>query len=638
MKGGKSEESFTFKTAQQAAQLVDPLIIRTIALRRKLKVTPAPGWFNRLRNWLMREERGNFNDNRTPYFGSLTYAAIAGLFIRIVKNDLSRSKSFPLGKSYYAKSLYAVEEHQADMIGARGIFPPASTWMDDKIAEVWKDKPPLKGLDLAALNRALEWLATRVKAGSIRVPADGWLEGYKDAATERETDKSLNTDTNSCFATYVSHWFVRPEMESSATPERIITSKIIRKDAEHVWKQWWNQDWRKCNTIFVATASQRTNVASGHKPKEDGSNVATTPTGRKVLLSKLRAVCAMPKVDTVVGKPLLNRLLDAAREIRNPDGSRIFAALMHPAVIDKNMEHMLNTAAKLHVRPLGTDFSGYDASVAPWLALRTAEAVSRWMDTHTANLWMNLIYTEFYRTMCITPDKIFPIGPSSVKSGGITTNFIDSCVNLVSQRYGLEAGYYKSIACQAVQGDDAILIGEGITPQTFEKCVSTLGFEGNASKQYFEPDSVSFCQKIYFRGLPGGIYPICRAVASAVSLEDEVKIETEGNYKYVLAYRTCCRLDTACFNPCFVSLVQEFKRQDPIHLGAEISASRLARLAGSYAKKLEKEKFLKPWKAGTRTKFDERPVNRVLRGDLPPRDAKSRFRWVYGIDYDSVAL
>jgi hypothetical protein len=389
---------------------------------------------------------------------------------------------------------------------------------------------------------------------------------------------------------------------------------------------------------FVATANQRTNVGSGWKLTEKN-------TWKGHYHSKLRFVCAMPKTDTVIGKIILNKLLPTVIEyFRNPDGTRMFTALTTPERIDKNFETALQNAHSRGINLLGTDFSGYDATVPPWLIMSVAEAIRPWFTPRAQKVLMILVRSATYGTSCLLTNGVIEKCPSSIKSGSWMTNIFDSLINLVSQRYGLEAGYYKSILWQFVQGDDAVLGGIGVNPKSFVAAVTPIGFVANVEKQYWYPDSVSFCQKIYYRGYPGGIYPIARATASCVSLEDDVGIETDdaSKFPYVLVYRTLCRLNNAMFNPCFVELANLFKREDRLHLCANIPAAQIAHLAGEYAVKMHQESLDKPWKSPGRRNalmgFASFPINRVLRGELPPPPGIARWEWCYNEKWKDIAL
>jgi hypothetical protein len=634
----KGASDYTFKTLDEARNVVNPTLIEVSRLQKATGEWTVPGWLNRLSQWLMRMERGNKHDARTPIFKSLSYSEIESRLTGLVRRNLSAIKRAYASNPDVAAFLLKMEEHQAEKIGPRGVYPPASEWMPSMCDDMMSDHLPDKNLDREALREAIDDLVKQVEPSSIHADESSIEEGFTNAGTLDADSRALNVDTNSCAFTYVRRWYHKVWTKAVSVLQRLVQVGLVRQ-SRMIWRRGLKaKSYREIIPLFVATASQRTNVANGHVPTEKN-------TFKDVVVSKLRLVIAMPKKDTIIGKVFLNRLIPAVQTIKNPDGSRPFIALTTPPRIDKNMQVVLESAAKAGLTVLSTDFSHFDQSVSPWLAWEIAKAISVWFEPKLRPLFLAWVYAAFYNTILITPFKIYDRGPSRMKSGSWLTNIFDSFINYVSQRYGLHAGHYKSIIAQIVQGDDAILLGEGVTPENFEKAVAELGFEGNADKQGYDPGVLYFCQKMHVRGYPGGIYPISRATAAIVSLEDDVGIETDeaGQFPYVLSYRTVCRLDSACFNPCFVNLVNAVAQDDIIHLGRDIPAGQLAKLAGSYHTKMQQEYNDKPWKAhgtkdGKPSGFDTFPVNRVLRGELPPPPGVGLFEWVYGIRYGDVIV
>lgn len=637
-KRGKGKSSFTFLTMEQANNVVYPTLIKVSQLVKRNGERTVPGWLNRLKMWLMRLERGNKHDARTPIFKSLSYSELERRLTGLVRRKLSAIKqqfgNFPEA----ATLLQKVEEHQAEKIGPRGVFPPATEWMPELSDVIMSDNPPNKNLNKKALIQAIHDLVIQVPEGSLHADESSIEEGFRNAGTQDADSGSLNVDTNSCYPSYVRRWYHKVWTKAVSLAQRMVQVLLVNQ-SRMLWRKGLAAtSYKEIVPLFVATASQRTNVADGHVSTEKN-------TFHNVICSKLRLVIAMPKKDTIIGKVFLNRLIPAVIQIRNPDGSRPFIALTTPERIDKNMQVILESAAKAGLTVLSTDFSHFDQSFSPWLAWEIAKAISIWFEPKVRPIFLAWIYAAFYNTMLITPYKIYGVGPSRMKSGSWLTNIMDSFMNYVSQRYGLHAGHFKSIIAQVVQGDDAILLGEGITPESFERSASELNFEANADKQGYDAGVLYFCQKMHVRGYPGGIYPISRACAALVSLEDDVGIETTeaGTFPYVLSYRTVCRLDSACFNPLFVDFVTAVARDDAIHLGKDMSADELAKLAGSYHTKMQQEYLDKPWKAhgshgGKPSGFATFPVNRVLRGELPPPPGVGRFEWVYGIAYGDVEV
>lgn len=638
---GKSDtkQGSTFLTENEALQRVVPSLRKSRQLVEVNKLRTVPSWMNNLKRWLVREERGSFDEHRSPFLKHLSFEQVANLVMDVIKKNGVKTKHYYASVPNFANVLENVEDHQSHKIAPRGCFPPWHVWGDPKVEEVFSDKVVPKGFDKAAFAKALRDLTQLSPSRFIKWDSNGWKDGLKTASAGSANQNSLDTSTNSCFPNCVRGWFHAIWDRTVSLAQRAV-QMFITSDARYIWKVA-----EKAKTVdeivsileryYTAIANQRTNVGSDYKKTKEN-------TYRGKLMSKLRVVIAMPKIDTVIGKWFANRLLAFVKRIVNPDGTHPFCALTTPEEIVKNMQVCLETAHKHKLIPVGTDFSGFDTSIAPWYAMAVAQAIVPWMDDRSARLWLALITCEFYRTDCITPTNYYPKGPSKMKSGSIFTNLMDSLINFVSQRYGLYAGYYKSILCQFVQGDDAILLGEGITPESFEKCVAEQGFEGNADKQYYEEGSVSFCQLLHVRGYPGGIYPVARAMASVVSTEDDVQMDRDDhtNFKYVETFRTLNRLNNACFNPNWVDIVNIIAKDDELHLGKDLPPQQLARLAGNYAKRFEVEsKTLKPWKSqGSKLGFNALPINRVLRGSLPPPPGIKLFEWVYQTSYASVGL
>jgi hypothetical protein len=406
-----------------------------------------------------------------------------------------------------------------------------------------------------------------------------------------------------------------------------------------LWKKFYRaKSWKECVLLLTGTAFQRTNVGSGWKLTPEN-----TYKGKPI--SKLRVVIGVDKRDTCLGKPILNRLIEVCKNIRNPDGTSMFSALSSRQVIDKTMQIMLETAERNGLTVLSTDFSGFDTTINPYLMWDVAQAVADWMTPRAAKIFLGIVWSEFFNCRTISPMGVYEAKPSAMKSGTIFTNILDSLYNLCSQRYGVEAGYYKDILCHNVQGDDATIVGHGVDENSFEKCVSSLGLVGNASKQYKVPHTLAFCQMIHVYGYPGGIYPISRCTASIVSTEDDVRLESDSGekniYSYIVAYRTVCRLENSCFNPEFVRFVEMIANEDrELHLGRNMPASALAKAAGSYADRYERYYKDFPWKSFGSTKegFAHSPVNRVLRGELPPPPGVGLWEWVYGVKYKDLTI
>jgi hypothetical protein len=634
---GNQKDDKTFKSEKEALAVVTRVMPRVAKLIKVSTIKAVVGWRKRLTRSFVRLERGNYDEHRSPFFHNLSYAQIHKMITGWVASAQERIKDDFHRVSSFIDDFRDVEESQAEKLGPRGSFPNASSgWVNDQSEAIWSDKPPQPTLNRAALDRAEERLLNAVPAGVIDVGPDGWKAGLQP---DKKSNSPLDGSTNSGFPSWVRGWF-----HSIWTDKVSVFQKLVEFYTTEWCKSWWARmmeatDYRQGIIHFVATTFIRTNVSNGYKPKPDGSNVY-----RGHLMSKLRVVNALDKRNTVLGKDIVNKLIDVCiNYLIAKDGTRIFTALTTPERIDKNCQNILETCDRLGIPPLSTDFSHYDQSMPPWLEWEVCQVVAKWMTPRAARIWLAITNSEIFHTTCITPTKILGEGPISMASGRIDTNIVDSLVNLVTQWYGEEAGYYQEVVTQIVQGDDAVMGGPGVTPEAFEKCTAELGFEGNKTKQYYRYGSLSFCQKIHVLHYPGGIYPVARALQAITSTEDDVNMNEfeDGEYKYVVTYRTLCRANNCAFNPLFRTLMLSLIAEDrELHMGKGLDPNQISALAGDYASHFENEwKLNKPWVSpGSKVGFAQMSANRVVRGEVPPPPGKDLFFWVYGTKYEDVAL
>jgi hypothetical protein len=633
-KGTKPD--YTFISEDMANKIVNPILRQCAGMLKREGTTAVPGNLNRLRMTMVREERGYYGDTRTPIWKKLSYEQIAKLVTGLIRNNLRKIDRCYRTVPKFGSTLLSVEDHQAEKISDRGHFPPSTVWMPDKINEIYKDKTLPKSFNRAAWNQTMKWLSSLWTGQKINVKSDSWKEAF-ETNPSKTSYNPLNPDSSSGWPDYVRKWYHR--FRKDASFNQWLCQQLIILRVSALWRKFYRaKSWLECRLLLTGTAFQRTNVGSGHKLTEEN-----TYKGKSI--SKLRVVIGVDKRDTCLGKPILNRLIDVCKQIRNPDGTSMFSALSSRQVIDKTMQIMLNTAKRNKLIVLSTDFSGFDATINPYLMMDVAKAVSNWMEGPCVNIFLGLVWSEFFNCRTIAPCGIWEAKPSSMKSGTIFTNILDSLYNLASQRYGVFAGFYEDILDHNVQGDDANIVGHGVNPKSFSECVSTLGLVGNEDKQYYEEDTLAFCQMIHVLGYPGGIYPISRCTASIVSTEDDVRLEPEGGekniYSYIVSYRTVCRLENSCFNPAFAQFVEMVANEDKVnHLGRDKPAQFLAKAAGSYADKYERYYKDFPWKSFGSSKegFARSPVNRVLRGEVPPPPGVGLWEWVYGVKYSELTI
>lgn len=637
----KKDDKGTFLSQEAADQILDPTYDKVEKMVDSLPYSPVPGWLSRLKSWFSRMARGNFDPKRTPFWENLTFPQL----VRFMQTFVStrKAKVVKLIGPYFYDLLLKVEEHQAEKISPRGCFPSADAkWLEDFFDKVWADKPMSKEVNTPAWYRVLHRLSALIPAHSLDVNLHTmermWAESEKEEGTSSES--ALNTDTNSCFPSYVKHW-LKSRNDPDATQAQLQVSREIKGKVTFIFqKALVASSWRVLLPLlhFVATANQRTNVGSGPQTKDN--------TWHGKWMSKFRGVIAMPKEDTCLGKILYIVMLPAIRTIVNPNGCPVFLGLFHPAQIDKGCQLILETAEEKKLTSLSIDYSAFDSTLAPWLMWDVAQAVSVWMTKRMANLWLALVYAFIYQTTLISLLKVYPEKASSMKSGAWLTNMLDSLCNLAAQYYAEETSAFGKVYVNVVHGDDGIVLGERVTPETYEKPAEILGLSANKDKQYYERQALAFCQKVHFYRLPGGIYPLSRVTAAITTLEDDdARIETDrnvvGQFPYVLSFRTICRMETAAFNPNFRDYVIYVRDMDRIKLGVNIGLKKLAYFAGSYAVKYLKAVADKPWKQMAMAEkggFEALATSRVLSGEIPPRPGKELYNWVYRLDYDKVHM
>lgn len=175
----RKHKSETFLTQETAKHNVMPMLNFVAQLVRKRHDATVPGWINRLSMWLIRMERGNYHDARTPFFRRMSYPQIASFVMNIVHSNHDKVAKEYSDIPKFADTLSQVEEHQSEKIAPRGIFPPAHVWVPKKVKEIWTDKPPRKELDREALKRSLQWLSTLRPKGIIDVDESSIKEGLE---------------------------------------------------------------------------------------------------------------------------------------------------------------------------------------------------------------------------------------------------------------------------------------------------------------------------------------------------------------------------------------------------------------------------------------------------------------------------
>lgn len=606
---------------RRADAIVDPTLDEVRSLIVNSRVVRIPGCLNRLRLWFLRMEKGNRKDDRTPFYRTTSWSKLVKVLNLLSRKRNGRFSFYPKG---FDEAFQEVENDQLSNVGPKSVFLPWTLDGPEKLRAVMSDKPRLPGFNMEAWERALDWVASWLPKSSVApISIEEAIKGMGGNAKF-----ALDTNTNSGYPGWVRKWYTTDPAEK--TEARVLAQEYaIRRARSLVTAAKHGTAWNDIETDWVGTTSQRT-VSKGLNPLK--------PKNGK--LKGKRIVIAMPKEEAIAGKTIMAPLQrKLALKALNPNGTSIILGWRTQPVIDKTIQKFLAEAARKGYVPLSGDISAFDASLPPWAMWDVAQAISTWLTADAAALFKAITYGDIYRTTVIAPDGVTPAQPSSVKSGSIFTSLIGCVANAAIQKYGEFAGLYK-IDTIHVMGDDFITHGLGVIPMNMEKAFGAFSMECNASKQFFKPNMVHFLQRLHVLGIPGGIGSMCRIGGGVLVVEDDTQLQYDERNAYAFIFQALARLENANFNPLFRELVEWVAQGDKrYHLGSGLDPSAIVSRAGSYAERKMLEAINRPWTStGSGVPFEHWAVNRVLRGEFPPRPGVELFEWIYGISYDSVDI
>jgi len=562
----------------------------------------------RLRSWLSREAHGSTEDLRSPFFSrrlatskKLIHETRDSVVKRLWKEIGSIKVALPL---HYQKLVFTVEQDQASNIGPQSPYLPWDEDGPDKVADVYCDKPKSKILNVRALELAIEHVQSLLPLGSIRMTSIEEAIGH-----ERDNPHSVNEDgmditTSSGLPHVKSPWKPRP------------SQTIDREESE-----------RAFSYIMERTKLLMTELRAGH-PVEfwalQGKRLAQKGMDIK---KRKRLIEALEKPEPIIWKTFTPELLAKLSEKVE------FCALNDLPQIDRKMQEILQIAEDGGRTVIGGDYSGYDATLPPWLIQMAGDIVSRWVrggETLISTLTSSMVNGVYL----VTPNKIWYPQPSSMKSGSGGTNLLDSICNLIVIYYGQEIGAYKTVSA-CVQGDDFVLDAIGANPEAVAQVSSHFGLVAHPDKQMFEPHALQFLQRLHFKGFLGGMASVMRTLGSIMSYERlTVNPKLWGPIADIIRARA--QLENTVFNPYFECLVNFVSSGDRYGLGGTASPGDLINTAGPAGLEVLQRMYGAPNKSISRgmtvqEMFNISAVAGVLRGeDVPPLGSDARFSFAYG--------
>lgn len=617
----KYNETGTFKSRENAAAVVNPVITEVSALTKELGMPVFPWSLENLTGWMMREERGSKTFSVTTLWPNQSVEQVVTTWYRSI-----RRKDLPANISHIsggARLYWEVEDEYLKKAGPIGGFLPSSIDMPRKIEDLLDASEIAEGCNREALRKAVETIKNAIPAHSIHaLPLHVGMFGNGGNVL------GLDGTTNGCWPVVVSGWGRKEGANPEKQREREFARDFIYKQASRVISEA-----QRANSIedirlsIVGILGIRVNEPKGPNPLEDEKYC--------------RPVIACPKwSDTAPGSTLLPVLEEAIKSIYWPEtGLPLMLAHLDGAHVDKGVETLLQIADKKDLTVLSIDYSHYDRSVAPELRRMVDDAIMEWMDKPSALLFKKIEEENISGTKIVTPYRLYNAGAHGVNSGSIFTNFIDSMVNWCVLLYGHYAGYYDLISCHP-QGDDNIAIGYGLNPESIAKAGDDLGFELNAEKQLYEKHMATFLKRYYFQGRYGGIYPTTRACTKAKVSEDDIgKFVNDASFQWQQTYKAVAKAGNVVYSPFFKEYVDYCKRGDPLHLGADYPPSYVSRMAGDYAKKYEMEVRIKPYiRSGEGMSWDNSFVNGVIRGESVPTTSDALFQRVTGHRFQDITF
>jgi hypothetical protein len=566
--------------------------------------------YNRLQRTLERIGGGNDEDYRSLIFRRVNSHGDAVPIPRpeIVAEFDSKFEGVRLDNSHHQQVLTDFEMGQRASIGPQSEHLNWSRDKDDqKVTAVYSDKPMSPLLKKDAYDRALDHTQSLLSSNSVSMSS--FQEAIHGAGGEKSNPYQIDAEgmdgtTNSGLPYDLHRWVPTPSMDKATREEVGRAYQFILEKAQSALEgynrgelaEWWA-------ITFMRLVQKGYDITN---PK------------------KVRIVMGLDKAEPVLWKLFSFNLMQALRQYDT------FCAWKDLPCIDIVCQKYLKQAKAAGRVVLSGDLSSFDATIPPWFIKDMGPVIGSWIKGGE-KLAIGLCESLAYNTLLVSPTKVYLPQPSSMKSGSGGTNLLDSLINLTVHYYAEEIGLYK-VESISVQGDDFIIDGPGVEPGAVEEAFSHFGMVANSSKQMFEPDALSYLQRIHLLGEEGGITSVYRTLGSMLSYE-RLRYSSKDWNAYSEVARIIGQLENCVFSPWYETIVEFASVHDKYHLGADLPASEVLKRAGEAGAETLLRGANTAWKAVIMDTggFAKLPTNGVLRGgEIPAFGSHERFLWAYG--------
>jgi hypothetical protein len=563
----------------------------------------------RLRSSLTRLWKGQGDDLVAPFFGlrkmAVTRQEIVKAFLPLIKVTYDQKKV----PRHIRVLLELIESDNLAKVGSKSQHLGYGHYGDSKVGAVFsdKDRKPVISEEtlLASVNDVIKLANGKtVQEWTVKESIDSPPNAKDDLE-----DDSMDFTTAGGAIDYITGWWPTNGMSDAKRLDAEKSKRYILGRIDYILKRYAQGE----PVVYNALVGVR-NVSKG----QDWTNT-----------DKTRVVLALEKAEVILARRAVKPITDMLRMTQSGKyGIMPFASWNDTPVIDMQMQKLLQVSKELGYPVLAGDWSGFDASIPPWLFKYAAMVLEAWCPT--AKWIQTHIHSLTYGVRLLTPTKIWEPQPSSVKSGSGFTSLIGGVLNLLVLYYGKNAGDYD-IDAVSVMGDDFVLLGDGVNPQKISDNADRFGMVAHPDKQLYVYGALQFLQRLHIHGWPGGIYSVIRTLNSILSYEKTPRGKGAMN-EYSEAIRAISQLENAAFNPAFDALVRYMKTGDKFHLGADIPATEvIARATDEGLKFLTETGNYGRKSKDLITSWGSNVTNGTLRGEQMLRmGSMDRFSRVYG--------